>query len=234
MTVDLTVTWLSAACTLAIFSFLWKENPVYRFFEHLFMGLSLGWGIVTTWTDSLVPKWFNPLFGIDVPKDGSYSPWNLLWILALAAGMMWYFIFTRKLKWIARIVIGFFIGVGAGLGIQGFFRLQLPQVAASFKSLWVRKPDSSGALVIDVRSIINNLVFTVTLYCSTAYFLFTFRRDRPALRSAAAAGRWLMMIAFGAMFGYTVMARLSLLIDRMQFLVVELPAAVMKWLGIIG
>jgi hypothetical protein len=41
------------------------------------------------------------------------------------------------------------------------------------------------------------------------------------LRNAAAAGRWLMMIAFGAMFGFTVMARLSLLIDRMLFLLNE-------------
>jgi hypothetical protein len=218
---------VAAAATLAILSFLWKENPVYRFFEHLFMGLTLGWGIVTTWTDSLVPRWFTPLFGRDLAAGESYNPANLLWMLALAAGTMWYFIFTRRLKWIARIIIGFFIGVGAGIGIQGFFRLQLPQIAASFKPLWVKTTNRAGEAALDLRAMFDNLVFLVTFYCSMAYFLFTFKRDRSVLKHTASAGRWLMMIAFGAMFGTTVMARLSLLIDRIQFLLED-------WLGLVG
>lgn len=216
---NLLAVWLGALATLGIFSFLWKENPVYRFFEHLFMGLSLGWGIVLTWKNVLEPKWFNPLLGLDVPEGGSYNPWNLWWILALPAGAMWYFIFTRRYRWIARIIIGFFIGTGAGLGIQGFFRMYLPQITASFKSLWVKTTDEAGRKVLDLGAIFNNLVFFVTFYCSMIYFVFTFKRDRPVMKHAAAAGRWLMMIAFGAMFGSTVMARLSLLIERVQFLV---------------
>ena len=220
---NLLVVWIAAIATLGIFSFLWKENPVYRFFEHLFMGLTIGWSIVLTWTNFLEPKWFKPLAGLDVPEGGSYSYANLLWILALLAGTMWYFIFTRKLKWIARIIIGLFIGVGAGLGIQGFFRLYLPQITASFKSLW----PSGDSLKDKALSVFDSLVFTLTFYCSMIYFIFTFPREKPALRFTAAAGRWLMMIAFGAMFGSTVMGRLSLLIDRVQFLLIE-------WLGIIG
>jgi hypothetical protein len=34
-------------------------------------------------------------------------------------------------------------------------------------------------------------------------------------------GKWYMMIGFGASFGLTVMARISLLIGRIQFLVVD-------------
>ncbi|NQU06577.1 MAG: hypothetical protein HQ568_10825, partial [Calditrichaeota bacterium] len=34
----------------------------------------------------------------------------------------------------------------------------------------------------------------------------------------ARAGIWVLMVAFGAAFGYTVMARISLLIGRMDFL----------------
>ncbi len=211
--------WLAAAATIGIFTFLWKENPVYRFFEHLFMGLSLGWGIVRTWTDVLTPLWLNPMLGLGLKEGQAYSAWNLLWILAFPVGAMWYFIFSRKLRWIARIIIGFFIGVGAGMGIQGFFRIMLPQITGTFKSLWLKTTSADGTKVLDVGGIINNFVFLVTFYCSMAYFFFTFRRDRPVLKHSAAAGRWLMMIAFGAMFGSTVMARLSLLIERVQFLV---------------
>ncbi len=215
---NLLVVWLGAAATLGIFSFLWKENPVYRFFEHLFMGLGLGWGIVWVWTNVLEPKWFSPLTGVGLPEGEAWAWTNLFWILALAAGAMWYFIFTEKHKWIARIIIGFFIGTGAGLGIQGFFRMYLPQITASFKSLWIRKTNEAGEKLLDLKTMFNNLVFFVTFYCSMIYFLFTFKRDRPVFKHAATAGRWLMMIAFGAMFGSTVMARLSLLIERVQFL----------------
>jgi hypothetical protein len=211
---DLLVIWIGALATLAIFSFLLKENPLYRFFEHLFMGLSLGWGIVLTWTRNLEPRWFKPLCGLDVPPGGEYSYANLLWILALFAGAMWYFIFTRRFKWIARIVIGLFIGVGAGLGIQGFFRLFLPQITGNFKSLWPAR----ASVKETIAAAWNNLVFLVTFYSAMAYFLFTFKREGAVLRNVATAGRWLMMIAFGAMFGSTVMARLSLFIERMYFL----------------
>ena len=215
---SLLVVWLGAIATLAVFSFLWKENPVFRFFEHLFMGLGLGWGIVQTWVTTLSPKWWGPLTGADLAEGQSYSYLNLLWILAALGGAMWYFIFTRRLRWVARIVIGLFIGVSAGLGIQGFFRLYLPQITASFKSPWVT---TKGSAAENVKASLNNLVFTVTFYCSMIYFLFTLPREKPVLRHAAAAGRWLMMIAFGAMFGSTVMARLSLLIERVQFLLYD-------------
>ena len=34
--------WISALLTLGIFSFLYKDNPVYKFCEHLFVGISAG------------------------------------------------------------------------------------------------------------------------------------------------------------------------------------------------
>jgi hypothetical protein len=215
MSPEALVIWFGGLATLGIFSFIWKENPVYRFFEHLFMGLSLGWGIVLTWVHVLEPHWLKPIGGA---LTGDQSAWHVLRILILPVGAMWYFIFTRKLRWIARILIGFFIGVGAGLGIQGFFRIYLPQITASFKSLWPKR-ETTGETVWAAFS---NLVFTITFYTSMAYFLFTFKRSGPVLRGAARIGRWLMMIAFGAMFGSTVMARLSLFIERMQFLLHDL------------
>jgi len=42
--------------------------------------------------------------------------------------------------------------------------------------------------------------------------------QKGLLLYASHVGRWTMMIAFGAAFGFTVMARMSLLIGRLQFL----------------
>jgi hypothetical protein len=51
------------------------------------------------------------------------------------------------------------------------------------------------------------------------YFFFSFEHNRPGIRQASALGRWLMMVTFGAFFGSTVMARMALLIDRLQFMI---------------
>ena len=34
--------WIAAILTLAVFSFLYRENPFYRFAEHLFVGIANG------------------------------------------------------------------------------------------------------------------------------------------------------------------------------------------------
>ena len=50
-----------------------------------------------------------------------------------------------------------------------------------------------------------------------SYFFFS-ARHRGIHGAAARVGIWFLMIAFGASFGYTVMARVSLLISRVQLL----------------
>ena len=35
-------TWIAAFLTLCVFSFLYRENPFYRFAEHLFVGSAAG------------------------------------------------------------------------------------------------------------------------------------------------------------------------------------------------
>ena len=34
--------WVAAFLTLAIFSFLYKDNPFYKIAEHIFVGISAG------------------------------------------------------------------------------------------------------------------------------------------------------------------------------------------------
>ena len=53
--------------------------------------------------------------------------------------------------------------------------------------------------------------------CALIYFFFSVPHRGP-VGHLASAGVWVLMVGFGASFGYTVMARLSLLIGRVQFL----------------
>ena len=208
--------------TLAIFSFLYKENSFYRFFEHIFIGIAAGYGPIYVIRNNLWPRILEPMMGLHITQfpDGTtsadYEPWRLLYIIPLLFGTLYYFIYSRRNAWLAKIVIGFSLGASAGLAFRGFFAAVTPQIVTSFRSLVVFAEGS-----IDYWASFNNLVFVYTLIAVMVYFLFSFRVEGPGFKAVSYSGRWLMMISFGAIFGSTVMARLSLLIERLQFLLVD-------------
>ena len=65
---------------------------------------------------------------------------------------------------------------------------------------------------------LSNLVFVGTVITVLTYFFFSFEQKNKAVIGTARVGRLMMMFAFGAIFGSTVMARMALLIDRVWFL----------------
>lgn len=197
------VIWLGALGTLALYSILYKENPLYRLGEHVFLGLATGYGLYIIWKQVLFPMWWTPL------REGQW-----LWVLALVAGLMYYTIYTRRLAWMSRVVMMTMMGLTAGLEFRKFFGQWMPQIGSSFKPLVVIKPDPAQT----VFASFTNILFMVCLVAVLTYFFFSFEQRNKAVRGTATAGRWLMMVAFGAMFGSTVMARMSLFIGRLTFL----------------
>lgn len=214
---------LAGVATLAIFSFLYKENPFYRFFEHVFIGIATGYGIVATVQFFLWPQVLQPLLGLDIVvfPDGTtskpYNPLNLLYLLPMSFGLLFYALLTKRHKWLAQLVIGCQLGYAGGLAFQGTFAELLPQLFDSFRPLYVAGSWSETA---------TNIFFVVTLLTSLSYFFFTFRRTKGGfVEISSGIGRWLMMGCFGAFFGSTIMARMALLVERLQFLIHEwLPA----------
>jgi hypothetical protein len=205
--------WVGVLCTLGLYSVLYKENKVYRLFEHIFLGLATGYLIAVTWTDVLLPKWWQPMW--------DQGRWGYIFLPAI--GLCYYFIFSKKNSWIARLVIGFFLGVGSGQTFQGFANEIWPQIAKSFRSVLphdaiAKTADHPAIKAVTGSGAVNNLIFLVVLVCVMSYFFFSFEQKHPVVKGSAKLGRWLMMFSFGAIFGLTIMARLALLIDRMDSL----------------
>ncbi|MCC7491538.1 MAG: hypothetical protein IT204_04285 [Fimbriimonadaceae bacterium] len=208
-TVELLVTLTGALATIAILSVVFKENALYRFFEHLFIGIAAGYGVVVTWNDALGPNWYQPL------REGQWY-----WVFAPLLALLFYSVFFPKYAWLSRFLISVLFGLGAGQVFRGFSTQVFPQVTSSFVPLWPSAAVSWG-------QVFSNLVFVVTLVSVMAYFFFSFRHGHKAVAGTAQLGRWLLMIAFGAIFGSTVMGRFSLLIDRIQFLL-DVPGLLFK------
>jgi hypothetical protein len=207
--------WFGAVCTFAIFSLLYKENPYYRFFEHVFIGLAAGQGIYVAWAETLKPEWWDKMVGA--------GQW--WWALAVVPGAMFYFIYGQKHLWISRVIFGFLMGLGAGMIFQSFANVYIPMIKASFKPI-VPAPG------IGISLAISNLVFVVVLITVMSYFFFSIDHKARAVRGTASLGRWFLMFAFGAIFGSTVMARMSLFIGRLDFLLTDWKPLVPAWFWI--
>ena len=181
--------WIGAALTLMCFSFLYKENPIYRVAEFLYVGLAAGYGVVAT-----VDGYIRPTIKTDLMKNGE---WLLL--IPIVLGCMIYTRYIKSIAYLSRWTMAFFLGIGSGYvltkDIQPYF---ITPIISTFKPLFV-----SGA---STSTSINNIIFVVGVCASLVYFFFTTKRT-GVLDYTAAFGRWVMMIALGAAFGNTVMAR---------------------------
>lgn len=204
MNIEFLIWLLAAISTLAIFSILYKENSIYRLFEHVFIGLATGYGISILWTQVLQPNWWVPM-----TAEGKWA-----WVFALVVGLMFYTIYIPRYAWMSRLLMTALMGMAAGIAFQGFARLYIPQLAASFLPLV--KPEPPYLLF-------RNLVIVVTIVTVMTYFFFSFEHRSKAVRGSAFLGRWLLMVAFGAIFGSTVMARMALLTYRIWFLLYGRP-----------
>ncbi|TMQ57621.1 MAG: hypothetical protein E6K76_09955 [Candidatus Eisenbacteria bacterium] len=189
-------TWIAAFLTLCVFSFLYKENPFYRFAEHLFVGASAGYLLAVQWQNVLVPNVWTPLL----------HDRNLLVLIPLALGLMMLARAWGKGAGIARWSIAFYVGIYSGVAIPGYMQAQIFAQLAD-----AAKPFSPG------WGAVNSALILVGLLAVLAYFFFS-APHRGVHGAGARVGIYFLMVAFGASFGYTVMARVSLLIARVQFL----------------
>jgi len=129
--------WLGAFCVLAIYSYLFRDNPVYRLMMQIFIGINVGYAVVVQWKDILYPLWWLPMMdGIDALLGrGQGSPYGALWVLVGLLGLLWYFQLSRRYLWLSRIVIGITVGIGAGFTFKSLFGQNIPQVVDSFRPL---------------------------------------------------------------------------------------------------
>jgi len=191
--------FVAAFLTLSIFSFLYKDNPFYKFAEALLVGVSMGYAIPLIFENVFMPYVYTPIF----------LSHKFIIIIPAILGSLYFFRFT-KMSWLARYPIVF------GMGIVG---MSVPMSLHSSVLVQMR------SAMLPITSINTALIFfgTVTILL---YFFFS-KAHKGIYGKVTNIGIWYMMIGFGASFGYTVMARVSLLIGRIQFLLGD-------WLGLVN
>jgi hypothetical protein len=205
---------------------LYRDNPFYKVSEAVVIGVSAAyWMVVALWTTimpnligKLYPEWVQSwaMPGLSPVRDVDWY-WN--WI-PLILGIMLLWRLSPKGGWISRWPLAFIIGATAGVRLIGFLEADfLNQIRNSVIPIIVTEnPDNGRAdIVVDWWSSLKNLLLIAGVLACLVYFFFSIEH-KGALGRISRIGIWVLMIAFGAMFAYTVMGRSALLAMRMEFL----------------
>ncbi len=213
-------TTFAAFLTLATFSFLYKDNPFYKIAEHIVTGVAAGYFAILLWHNGLIPK-----LVFERLEDGN---WFFLWLdsskpwylVPAFLGMLMWTRFSKDYQWVSRWPMAMYIGISAGIAVplemSNRVNKQLYDTMADID--WANFFGTGGSFnLLDTASGLSQLLIVIGVVAGLVYFFFS-KAHTGVFGGVAKFGIWTLMIGFGASFGFTVMARISLFINRMQFL----------------
>jgi hypothetical protein len=215
---DGVIAWTAGLMTLMIFSFLYKDNPFYKFAEHLFVGISAAYWMVVGFWSTLVPNLFGniaprwagsafPAAGIDAGAAAQPHYW-----IAAVLGVFMLARLAHPIAWLSRWALAFIVGWAAGTNLTRY--LQSDFIAQVDNTIFPLLPSGQFALI----PFLTNVVVVIGVVSGLVYFFFS-AAHTGVLGRTSRVGIWVLMITFGASFGYTVMARISLLTKRVDTLI---------------
>tara|TARA_Y100001970_G_scaffold291744_1_gene430128 strand:+ start:2829 stop:3692 length:864 start_codon:yes stop_codon:yes gene_type:complete len=236
---DIIGAWLAVFLTLSILSFLFKENPLFKAAEHLFVGTSAGYGVVIAYWQVIQPDLLGSLWPEKgASSDGFFSSiwygfYDLIFELTTLFGLLDPVllpergiendsILSPELGYIIPLILGILMLTRLIPKLAWMARYSIAYIVGVFAGL-----RAFGYLNSDIYKqvintslntttpidFINSLILIVGTICALVYFFFS-KKHEGVLGKVSKVGIYFLMVSFGASFGFTVIGRISLLIGR--------------------
>mgnify|MGYP001558733056 CR=1 FL=1 len=217
-TMQIIETWLAVGFTLMIYTFLYKDNPIFKLGEYIYVELTAGYAVCYAWFTVIWPDLIYPLyraltvsFHIKQWEKPLESHENLWLIIPLVLGILMLTRFSSKFNWLSRYTLAFIMGSVSGMSIPLVVSANIfKQMVPTLNPFW--GPE------VTIFQTINTCLILVGVIAVLIYFFFSVEH-KGAVNKVARLGIFYMMVSFGAAFGYTVMARESLVIGRVTKLI---------------
>jgi hypothetical protein len=214
--------WIAGFATLAVFSFLWGDNPFYKLAESLVVGVSAGYTMAVGFWTGIIQNMFGKLTpglmrNTVLPGLNASQEVEWIYIVPLVLSVMLLLRLVPKMEWVSRWPLAFFIGATAGMRLVAHLDADfVKQLQATVMPLIAMTSDRT----FDLGATAKNLTIIVGVFSCLTYFYFS-AEHRGAISAISRVGIWFLMITFGVGFGYTVMGRVSLLTARLEFLFID-------------
>jgi hypothetical protein len=191
-------TWVAALATIAVWSYLVGSRRIFVLIQHLLAGLATGYLVLLAIRDVLLPRLAVRLVE---QADQRVLLVPALLLVGILVGASW--LPRRVVAPVAAIVVGGIAAFALGGAVVGTI---LPQIAAALPTTSAASPDLAGKVM--------SLAITSLVLLA---FLHGAPRGRLTTRGAS-LGRWLLVGGIGGWLGFLLVSRLSLLVDRVAFL----------------
>jgi hypothetical protein len=215
--------WIAALLTLIIFSFLYKDNPLFKLVEHLFAGVASAYFFCTQWFQALKPNLIDPALDADTPTGE-----RCLLLVPLFLCLCMLTKVVPKWGWMSRWALAFIIGFYAGTNMPQFLDTAVvQQIESTCNRSFIAEGDDTAERI---GHSLDNMLFVLGVVSVLTFFYFSLPHTGKigtTLKGFSTMGRYFMMVAFGATFANAVMGRVSVLIGSLNLLLKD-------WLGISG
>ncbi len=216
---------LGFVLTLMIYSYLLGDNPLYRLAVHVMVGVGLGYAVVVIIYGVIVPQLIGPFERILTGE--AIEAGERIQVVAAVLAVFLLLKLSPRTAPLGNVAMGFVMGVGSAVAVGGaVLGTLLPQVSATSLAL---VPGSEPSVLPDQSGLANILAALVVVtgtITSLLYFHFAARpvgRDRVQrpgwIVVSAQLGHAFLMITFGSLFAGALIASLSVLTERVQFLI---------------
>jgi hypothetical protein len=205
--------------TVAILSYLLlDDNLLFRLGAYCLVGVSAGYLMAVMLSSVLLDQYLDPLF-----RNFTLDKLPTM-ILLLVLGLLLLARMDPRGSSLAFMPMAFLVGVGAAVVVGGSLTgTFLPQaVAAATPSLL--PGDSTGAL--DAWSMLENWCVLLGTLTTLAYFHFGARARGgsessalPVIGTVAQVGKAFLSLTLGALYAGALLASLSILVERVYFLI---------------
>ncbi len=262
--------WLGIFLTVCILSFLYKDNPFYKFAEHLFVGVSIGYIVIRQFNDNVAPRF------------ASGQTTFLTFVPLILAALLFVKFLSARLSWMGRFPLAFVVAMAAGQNVVALVQSDIAeQVKTASRPLDLRKVDLNSADAVTLVSVagvtpaiaekliaereqqpftsiedavsrpslsavekaglndergplvgidatagirrgelnvfgtLSQILLLIAFLTSLLYFYFSVAH-KGVVGRLSRVGVWIIMIGFGASFGFTVQGRIALAIGRAQ------------------
>ena len=235
--------WVAALLTLCIYSFLYRDNPFYRFAEHLFVGISVGYGIVISIHQGVIPLAWEPLseaFGGlwteitgDVTPESRQALWGLFRIIPIFIGLLFFARLSPSHTWLIRYPIAILIGFAAGAAIPNVLQANIFAQTRGTVEPFDRIDEIVDPTTLETVHTFDPsflgtagaVLLVIGVLCTISYFLFS-AEQRESFKLLSLAGIGLGVI------GLTLLVVDNIITDGLTL--IEIVGFVLMFLGVLG
>jgi hypothetical protein len=196
--------WTAAILIIMGYSFIIKDNPLFRFAEATMIGTSAGVLAVQ---------------GLENIKRLSWTPLvvkaEYINLIPILIGLLIFFRLSRRYSYLSRIPVSFLIGSGIGVSITTSIAAE---IIGQIRGLFTPMPTSAF-------EIFNTIFIPASLIGVLLFFTYT-KEQTGTLGIITKFGRYVLMFGLGANFGNMIMTRAT-------YVIINLQKIIYDWLGIL-